>query len=222
MPYIFNEDQAIKEKLKGIKVADTNAPIGGRPVAVRFRLPETELADVTFPLIVIEHRNISRAEEREHRGGLRPLGYSPDGFAPMSDPTDPTTSPHVRQWPIPQNIDYMVRVFARNIQHMIYLTAVMQGEDLLHPRFAYLDIPQDGTVRRLDIIGGPTPADVIDTENKRYFQRIWIIRVSTELLPSQIYEFNSLVNQIDVNLDYYSDTYDVPVDIPIDQFKVVA
>lgn len=208
MPWLMNEDAALKNKLLGVLVQDTNAPVGGRPVPVRFRFPETEVADVTYPMIVIEHAGISKSDEREARADHPGLPYSPEGFPALADPTHSSfVTPGL---PIPYDIDYHVTTFARKALHDISLTAAMLQEDRLPARFGYLEVPEDGTIRRLDLLGGPEPNDVLDGSGRRVFRKTWTIRVSSELLPTTIYDYtNAIVRTVDLDLSYYGDVYDL-------------
>lgn len=75
MPWLYNEDAALKYKLQGLTVTDANNI--SRPVPVRYRLPEDELATLTYPIIIIEHVGQFPDPAREHRGYI-PYGYAPD------------------------------------------------------------------------------------------------------------------------------------------------
>lgn len=206
MPWLLNEDEALKKKLTGLTISSVND--ANKSVPVRFRFPETELAKVTFPMIVIEHNGLTRAEDREHHGSQIFLPYAPEGYDLWSDPTDPTKSPYRSEWPIPYDIDYVVTLYSRHAMHDRLLTSRLMQDDMFH-RFGFLEIPQDGTVRRLDTIGGPFPADIIDDEGKRLFRKAWTVRVSSELLPSQITVFTNIVNKVTFDLNYYADAYDI-------------
>jgi hypothetical protein len=158
MPWIANEDAAIKAKLQGLVVNDTNAPVEGLPVDVRFRLPENELATATFPLIVIERTRAEPDHQREHRG-IVALGYTPEGYD--------SAASYLATDPIPYLIEYQVTVSAR---------------DYLPPRWAYLEVPQDETVRRLEVAGGPEFSEGRDSQGKRLWQADYLLHVSAELL----------------------------------------
>lgn len=191
MTWLFNEDAALKAKLQGMSVTDVNAP-SGRNVAVWFRLPETELRDLSFPCVVIDHAGLERDEGREHRGKI-PIPYAPEGYAlwDTSDLTmyDPSTSPYLSDFPIPYNLSYQITVMSRKIQHHMTLVQTMATFDKLPSRFGYLAIPQDGTVRRVDLLGGPNLRDYKDRDGKRTFEATYLISVSTELFLSQIAAF---------------------------------
>lgn len=255
MPWLLNEDAALKKKLQGLKVDDTNAPNGGRPVPVRFRLPETELSDTSFPLIVIEHAGMSRDTEREHRGYIQlpyiPEGEDPRGLWPLevdvvdgvpeNDPgleswqiagdpdgvddgvderwdgdqdgqsltVDPATIPYMSQFPIPYNLDYQITVYSRKALHDRALVAALAAEDRIPERFGYLEIPQDGTFRRIDLIGGPEPSAEKDRDGKRIFRETYAVRVSSELLPSEVDTFYRVMNDPILALNYQTDYFNV-------------
>ncbi|MEV8399225.1 putative Ig domain-containing protein [Streptomyces niveus] len=186
MPFLLNEDKALKLKLQGLMVHDsTSGP--GRKVTVRYKNPEYELADATYPLALISHSRISRDEERESRGTVN-VHYAPEGYEPWADMTDPTQSPYMAQMPIPLNIDYQLDVYARKELHIIELTGALMGFDFLPPRFGYLPVGEDGTIRRLDLLGGPDYTESKDELGKRLFCASWALRVSSELFVSEISE----------------------------------
>ena len=184
MPFLLNEDKALKQKFQGLMVHDATSG-EGRRVTVRYRNPEYELADAVYPLILISHSRVSRAEEREHRGYVR-LHYAPEGYEPWADMTDPMQSPYMAQMPIPLDVDYQIDAYARKEQHIIEMTGSLTGFHFLPPRFGYLPIGEDGTVRRLDLLGGPEYSESKDEQGKRLFIATWLIRVSSELFLSDI------------------------------------
>ncbi|MFC9505405.1 putative Ig domain-containing protein [Streptomyces sp. NPDC057002] len=185
MPFLLNEDKALKQKFQGLLVHDATSGDAGRKVTVRYRNPEYELADATYPLILISHSRISRDEEREHRGEVS-LHYAPEGYEPWADMTDPTQSPYMAEMPIPLNVDYQLDAYARKELHLIEMTGALMGFHFLPARLGYLPIPEDGTVRRLDILGGPEYSESKDELGKRLFVATWAIRVSSEVFLSEI------------------------------------
>lgn len=202
MPFIFNEDAAIKAKFQGLTVSDETAPPSGRPVAVRFRLPETELADSNYPQIIIDPPEIRKADEREHRGHTY-LPYVPETYA-GPDPVlginrdtgatvswDPATSDvdqspfYVEDYPIPFDFDYQVTVQTRKQSHLTQLMLLLAGVDYIPYRFGYLTVPADGTVRSLFLMGGPEIIPSKDSDSKRLFQAVYRVRVVSELSSYQ-------------------------------------
>lgn len=198
--FIFNEDRALKEKLSGLVVMDANAPSAGRPVEVLWFNNNIELNNLTYPSIVVRNLGIERAVEREQRGWVQ-LPYAPEGFALWDNYTDVTESPYWAQAPIPYNVNYQIEVLARMDRDATYLRAILAGPDYLPARFGYLEIPEDGTVRRLDLTGGPTEVDTRDSDGKRLFHAAYAVSVSTELLPKQIEAYNK-VQSVQTEITY--------------------
>lgn len=172
MPWLENEDAALKKKLSGLTVVDAalSDPVS---VAVRFIVPEDEFSDVAYPLITITHASVERDPERESRGVVE-IQAPPEGF-------DPSLGPYLAETPVPYNIDYQIVLYTRLVQHRTELVRVLAGFDYLPERFGFLEIPQDSTVRRLDLLGGPQLNSGRDSNGKRLFTATWRVRVSTEL-----------------------------------------
>lgn len=192
--FIFNEDRALFNKLQGLIVSDVNAPDSGRPVEVKWINPDIELVNLTFPSIIISNVGITFDEERAAAGWFQ-LPYAPEGFATWETPEVVASSPYYAQTPIPYNINYQIEVLTRTNQHSTFLTAVLSGIDFLNARFGYLEIPEDGTIRRMDLMSGPERQSIHDKDGKRLFHSIYSVSVSTELLPKEI-EAYTLVHKV--------------------------
>lgn len=214
MPWLLNEDAALKYKLQGFQVSDKNDP-NGRNVPVRYRLPETEISDLTFPIIVISHNGWYLANDREHRGFIQ-LPYAPEGLAPWWDDSggpgvaefDPTDSPYNSYFPLPYNFDYRVEVLARFMhEHTIPLVSGMAQYNRLNAKFGFLDVPQDGTKRTLQLLGGPDLETLKDDNDKRLFRVTYLVRVFSELVPAVMQSV--LATSINLDLSVYSDTNDL-------------
>ncbi|MFE5853209.1 putative Ig domain-containing protein [Streptomyces sp. NPDC056500] len=184
MPLFLNEDKALKSKFQGLLVHDSTSGTG-RQVTVRYKNPEYEFADATYPLVLISHTRISRDTDRESRGPVN-LHYAPEGYEPWADMTDPTLSPYMAEMPIPLNVDYQIDVYARKELHIIELVGALTHFDRLPPRYGYLPVAEDGTVRRLDLLGGPDFTESADEVGKRLFCSTWALRVSSEIFLSEI------------------------------------
>lgn len=185
-------------------------------MAVRFTVPSYELADMTYPTIGITHAGVERASDREHRGHCF-LPYAPEGFrndTPGSDGfayiadgatvVDPSRSPfYTEDWPVPHNIDYQVTLYCRMEQHQTQLTAALAAIDRIPPRFGYVEVPEDGTVRSLDLIGGPEREETKDQNGKRVFRTHYAVRVYSELplyAVQNVYELFKQVTEVDIDL----------------------
>lgn len=211
MPWLINEDRAIKAKFKNLTVTDANAP-DGRPVAVRYRVPESELAKQTFPLIVLEHAGAEKADDREHRGNIL-LPYAPEGangwWNPGDTSWDVTKSPYAVEFPIPYDLRYRVLVFTRLSSHDILLASMLAQNDRIPARFGFLEIPEDGTVRRLDLLGGPELIDTRDEDGKRLFRREYLVSVSSEMLPAQVARYTK-AQSVHLGFEYFQDEIVAP------------
>lgn len=208
--WIYNEDAALKFKLQGLQVFDANAS-GGRNVPVRFRLPEDELATLTYPCIIIEHLPASFAPERAHRG-YGQLPYAPDGYPIWWSPTateyDPKKSPYWSQFPLPYNLDYKVTLYCRKMpEHLQPLVAQLALQPYLPPQFGFLNIPQDGTVRNMFLLQGPEIEYGKDQDNKRLFRAVYMVRVMSEVIPDLVIPVN--VTEIITRLGAYTDVSDL-------------
>jgi hypothetical protein len=212
MPWLFNEDSALKIKLQGLTVSDANN--SSRPVPVRFRLPEAEVADLTFPIIVISHNGWYPAPERMHDGYAK-LPYAPEGLPAWFPDTGsatttflPSDSPYWSWFPTPYNFDYQVTVYCRFMhEHTIPLTSALAQYDRLPARFGFLDIPEDGTKRTLQLLGGPELQTGKDANGKRLFWVNYVIRVFSELVPA--ITMPVLAKTVNLDLSVYSDTNDI-------------
>lgn len=185
MPLLYNEDKALKAKLQGLTVQDaTSDP---RPVAVRFREPENELADQTFPLIIIDHADLLYDPSRAHAGYV-PIPYVPEGYQQYTGSPAIADSPYWSEYPLPMFVDYVITLHCRKALHRTQLMGQLITFDYLLPKFAYLVVPEDNTLRRLDITGGPQFVDHLDSEGKRLFTVMWRVRTTTEIIWSGIDE----------------------------------
>lgn len=252
MPWLRNEDAALKYKLQNLLVFDGNAPghpagpdlvedyntnfygdgaygggrvpsVGGRPVPVRFLLPQDEIANLTYPCIIIKHLPMSYGEDRAHSGYIQ-LPYAPEGYPGWWNASDknidPAQSPYFSYFPTPVNIDYQVTLLARFMtQHIQPLMATLVTEPYLPFKYGYLNVPQDGTHRRLTVESGPIPGYGKDEDNKRLFTVDWRIRVGSEIVPtvSTMEQYGGTlvpVNTIDIDLSVYADTMPIDLDTP--------
>lgn len=186
--YIVREDESLKVHLQGITVTDANSPPGGRPVKVYFRLPEQEAQRREYPYITIDMLSITRDPTREYRGTAH--------FSPLEEYQPPGRQAGDRaqiDYPIPTVITYQITSHARFVQHdRQILAALVTGP--LREHFGSLlmvgigEFPSDHSIRRLDIVSGPTTADQPDPAdpNKRIFRKAWTVQVSSEMFAGTI------------------------------------
>lgn len=195
-PYI--ESEALKEKLGGVMVTASTYP-AGRAVPVGFVGPDFELKTASYPGIYLSYAGMSRAGDREHRGGTN-LMYAPPGLPanvlvpkdmdnkdsvltePWNLTFDKRSSPYtVFDHPIPYNLDFNITVVTRNYAQMFEIIAQLDETERIPARFGGLEVPQDGTIRTLELLGGPDTSPLKDEDGKRLLQTVYSVRVAAEI-----------------------------------------
>lgn len=199
--WVTREDLSLKQRLSGIQVPVANEqrqpdPDGDddappvvtwgklRAVPVLFRLPEDERRRRIYPYITIDFLTAVRDVEREHRGvadyGLTANAYSPAGMPASGGRTE---------LPVPYQLQYQVTQWSRYNRHdRQIMTELLTTR--LEPRFGYLEmvpvdgLPDDGSLRRMDLLSGPTTGDRRDPEGKRLFVKSYTVGISSELFHS--------------------------------------
>lgn len=222
--WITREDAALKARLAGIRVPvavedrehdvdagrDADRTDGdlipgskSRVVPVYFRLPENEVRRRTYPYITIDFLAAVRDQEREHRGfaryGTTENAYDPGGAVAQLNGLPPGGRAEL---PVPFQLQYQITQFSRYNRHdRIIMTSLLTSR--LEPRFGYLemvptvDAPDDFSVRRMDLLSGPTPGDARDAEGKRVFRKSYTVGVSSELFQSDMQKL-AAVNRLDL------------------------
>lgn len=212
----------MKARVQGILVQDATAPEGGREVGVRYRLPTDELANLTYPVIIIEHAGIYPAQERMHSGYAQ-LPYAPEGRQPFwtpGEPIYPDESPYWSPIPTPYNLDYQVTVFGRFwAAHMLPIIAELATIYRLPAKEGMLWVPQDHTLRTMRLLGGPEEGYGEDEDGKRLFKVVYLVRVFSELVEnvaSSVAWGGNLVpvNTVDIDLSVYSSLDPVDLSSP--------
>lgn len=176
-------------------VTDQKATGNGTPrkVGVWFGQPDQELRDQAYPYITIDMIDIGEELNRAMRGRVKPV-Y-------LDDPTDMTNTvdydSDVHNWnisyPIPVRIDYQITTYARQPRHDRELLAQLLYKKI-PLRFAVLQ-PDDGTVRRLDVLD-VSKRDVTES-GKRLFVNAITVRVSSEIAPET---YNQLYKALEINV----------------------
>lgn len=178
MPFLINEDKALKSRLSGITVSDSGNQ--ARPVPVFYGQPDAQIRQQSYPYITIDLTGVTEEVDRAHRG-YATLPYTPEGV----DPEVSTAT----YWPIPVALYYQVTTYARQPRHDRQLISAVYNNDRLPFRFGSLYIPEDSTIRRLDMLGF-VKRDTTES-SKRLFSNVYNIRVSAEVLPAvltQLYQ----------------------------------
>lgn len=179
MPFIINEDEALKTLLQGITVSDGGNAL--RNVAVYYGQPDKDLRQQSYPYITLDLVGVREDTERAHRGVIN-LAYAPEGYTPNRD-TDGSINQPI-DFPIPVDLIYQVSTWSRQPRHDRQIMAKLFAPGRLPFRFGQLPIPQDGTNRRLDMLGF-SKRDTTEG-GKRLFSNVYNIRISAELFTTQL------------------------------------
>lgn len=194
MPFILNEDAALKTLLQGITVSD--AGNAERPVGVFYGQPNKEIRQQSYPYITIDLVGIREDVSRAHRGYV-PLNYTPEGGNPDIE--------YKTNFPIPIDLIYQVTTWSRQPRHDRQIIAKLLAPGRLPFRFGQLAIPEDGTARRLDMLGF-TKKDT--TENgKPLFSNVYNIRVSSEVFTEQLVQMYAVLENPTISFTHQDVPY---------------
>ena len=196
MPYILNEDEAIKTLLEGITVSDAEKDT--RPVNVFFGQPDVQIRQQSYPYIVIDLVGINEAFDRAHRG-LVTLPYTPEGVQSVQG--------IITSFPIPVSIAYQITTYARQPRHDRQLINAILSPSRIPFRFGTLTIPEDGTIRRLDMIGF-VKRDVTE-QDKRLFSTAFNVQVSAEFLADELVQLYKVLYPPIITTNSSTDPYTI-------------
>jgi hypothetical protein len=196
MPFIINEDEALKTLLQGITVSD--AGNSARPVGVYYGQPDKDIRQQVYPYITLDLVGIREDTERAHRGVVN-LTYAPEGYTPNRN-TDGSINQPI-EFPIPVDLIYQVSTWSRQPRHDRQIMAKLFAPGRLPFRFGQLPVPQDGTNRRLDMLGF-SKRDTTEG-GKRLFSNVYNILISAELFTQQLVDVYKV---LDVNTSLVSQT----------------
>lgn len=209
--FLLAEDAALKARFSGITVNDDRNNM--RPVQVFFRYPEGE-TERLYPFITIEMIDIVHARNRQHsevyldyvetgkpnRANVlkqpNALKYWPSQGANMDGYVeDATADGLVAGEFVPVDILYQVSTFTRSALHDRQLSSQMLST-IVPFRKGFIDIPADGTIRRLDLLDWTT-ADLLDPEagyRKRIFRKIYTLQMSAEIPSTDLHETHQITS----------------------------
>jgi len=211
MTFILSEDEALRNKLQGMVVADQKSDGQDVPRQVRvfFGQPDQEITAQAYPYITIDMVDIQRDTEREMRGLVNPDYLLPDGI-------DAETQDFLVDIPIPVYIDYQITTYSRHPRHDRAILAQLLTQKF-PLRFGYLEIPEKSvtvgdvttntiTMRRLDVMN-VAKRDVTE-QAKRLFVNAISVRVSSEVVQGV---FRKLYKTTAVEINFDSDLVDWPI-----------
>lgn len=193
--FLFAEDNAVKTRLSNIKVSDDRS--GERPVQVFFRFPDNE-TEKLYPFITIERLNIAHATDRQESERFfyfmgmagnrrRDLTYYPSE-SDLSEVEEFADGNRLRmESPVPVNVTYLISTYSRNPIHDVQITAQML-RFVVPFRRGFIEIPEDGTVRRFDLLQWQQ-SDITDQEagaRKRIFRKVFTLVMNAEIPTSSL------------------------------------
>lgn len=194
--FLLAEDAALKNRFSTMTVSDDR--VGSRPVQVFFRYPEGE-TERSYPFMTIEMIDIVHAKNRQH--SEVEIVFARTGASQSSQfPKKPNA---MKYWPsrrsnlnevagttpfltsnefVPVDLLYQVSTFTRSALHDRQLSSQMLST-ITPFRKGFIEVPEDGTIRRLDLLDWTT-ADLLDSEagyRKRIFRKIYTLQMSAEI-----------------------------------------
>lgn len=195
MPFLFDEDRALKEKLSGFKVVNY---ADGReiPIQVWYRFPDPEEREKrTFPHISIDLIDILPANDRAHRAFEFVLPYDLEQATPATD-----FNLVGDDFPLPWSLEYQLSTYARQPTHDRYMQMMMTR--MFPNQYGSLNMAAyDGTVRRADLISH-VRRDTVDANNKRLYRVVYTVAISAEFFVNEV---RTVKQALSVNLDFVGD-----------------
>jgi hypothetical protein len=208
--FLLAEDAALKARFSTLKVSDDRN--GARAVQVFFRYPEAE-TERTYPFLTIEMIDIVHARNRQHsetqivypKTGIQDraeflkspdaMKYWPSRISNME--TIPATNKDfiVSNEFVPVDLLYQVSTFTRSALHDRQLSSQMLST-IVPFRKGFIEVPEDGTVRRLDLLDWTT-ADLLDSEagyRKRIFRKIYTLQMTAEIPSTDMYGLQQITS----------------------------
>jgi hypothetical protein len=180
--FILAEEEALKKRFTGLKVATRPGYQGTTDVGVWFRYPEGE-RQLAYPFITIDLLTV----EPDYELFTSTFIQDPtDLYQPSFSPTLPPLPPgnprgyEIREY-LPMRLVWQVSTFCRSALHDRYLTSIFMTDVLPYRPFFIESI--DGVARRTDRIGFQA-ADTLETTEsgtKRIFRKIYTISMLTEV-----------------------------------------
>lgn len=229
--FLLAEDAAIKARFANISVSDDREPT--RVADVFFRYPEGE-KEKNYPFITIEHIGLvhnTRLQHSEQHYYYTNSGDSPSAGDPTFIsyfPSEMTTAEldamlsnnsYLRMDSfVPVTLIYQVSTYARSALHDRQLTSKILRR-VAPFRRGFIDVPEDDTVRRFDLISWAN-SDLLDGEagyRKRIFRKVYTIHMSAEIPASDIIT----VKRVESVVGSITNTTNTDSDVPTAPFLEV-
>jgi hypothetical protein len=201
--FLLAEDEALKNLFRNLTVTDDRD--NAREVQVFFRYPEGE-TERSYPFITLEHIDIVHARNRQHseteilyqtgRQGAPAIpgtssyrmDYWPSTSASFNHITNKNNYDYLEaNEHVPVDLLYQISTFTRSAIHDRQLTGTILAQ-VLPFRRGFIEVPADGSIRRLDLLDWTT-ADLLDPEagyRKRIFRKVYTVQMTAEIPSSQV------------------------------------
>lgn len=207
--FLLAEDAAVKARFANISVSDDREPV--RVAKVFFRYPEGE-KEKDYPFITIEHVGLSHNRSLQHSeqsyyyaSGISGASLSPSFIDYFPSELDATgmqaalgTGDYLRTDSfVPVTLIYQISTYARSALHDRQLTAKILRR-VVPFRRGFIEIPEDGTIRRFDLISW-TNSDLLDGEagyRKRIFRKVYTIHMSAEIAASDLVQVKQVASVV--------------------------
>ena len=210
-PFIIAEDEAIKNYLQGMVVADeksaaNNGPtatIKTRPVKVWFGYPDVEARAQEFPFVTIDLIDVVPANDRQVQGKLHDGDYrgtitAVPGLAYQYD------------YPIAYDLIYQLTTYARHPRHDRAILFQMWNK--FPSKYGVLPVSnQLGTEysKRSMFVDGYAKRDTFEdaeSGNRRLLRNVFTLRVVSEMTPATAAAAIPAVTTVNLNLPVNNQT----------------
>lgn len=201
--FLTAEDAALKRRLSQISVVDDRNAV--RVCDVFFRYPH-DVTEKVYPFITIDLVDITHAKDKQHSettyyyasdiSGMTPAqvkqyqefnyypsNIGPSGMAALAESGGFLTTESF----VPVNLMYQITTWSRSQDHDRQLTAKIMRR-VLPFRRGFIEIPEDGTIRRLDMVDWANQ-NILDQEaayTKRIFRKVYTVVMNAEIPASDL------------------------------------
>ena len=178
-PFIIAEDLALKTHVTGLTVSDEKN--ASRTVKVWFGYPDVEVRSQDFPFITIDLVDVAPGNDRQHQGMITDNDYR-GTIAPIADKS------FTYEVPVAYDLVYQVTSYSRHPRHDRAL--MYQLANKFPSKYGKLAVPNflgTQTGYRSMFLDGFVKRDAVDGEtgNRRILRNVYMVRVLSEMTPSQ-------------------------------------
>jgi hypothetical protein len=196
--FLLAEDAAVKNRFSNLTVSDDRN--ASREVQVFFRYPEGETEKI-YPFITVEMVGLSHDTRRQlsettlyysnsasASNNANYINYYPSELteSEMSSMVNNSNVLAVHSF-IPVSLVYQITTHTRSALHDRQLSSKILRR-VVPFRQGFIEIPEDGTIRRFDLMSWST-SDLLDRESgyrKRIFRKMFTIQMNAEIAATDL------------------------------------